>query len=280
MLGSNVPTTGGLPKGFVTADQWGCECIQVYITPSRKWDVPDLSFDEIQKFKIAQNNSSVKHVVAHIPFLVNLASPESEKRQKSIKRLSIELERAKQLGVPSLVLHPGSYISSSEQIGLQCIIDGLKLSLDKSANLNTVVYLETTAGQGSNLGYKFEQIAYILKGVDRAQLGVCFDTCHVFAAGYDIRGYEGYKNVLNVFDKVIGLDKLGVIHLNDSSRVLGSRIDRHATIGKGYIGEELFKAIVNDSRFQLIPKILEEPDRDTNTPSALAFLRQLQKDNY
>jgi len=280
MLGSNVPTIGGLPKGFVTADKWGCECIQVYITPSRKWDVPDLSFDEIQKFKIAQKNSAVEHVVAHIPFLVNLASPDSWKRQKSIKRLSIELERAKQLGVPSLVLHPGSYISSSEQVGLQLIIDGLKLALDESANPSTTVYLETTAGQGSNLGYRFEQIAYIIKGVDRAQLGVCFDTCHVFAAGYDIRGYEGYENVLKIFDNVIGLDKLGVIHLNDSARDLGSRIDRHATIGKGYIGEVLFKALVNDNRFKSIPKIVEDPDRDTITPSALAYLRQLQKEKH
>lgn len=273
MIGANVPTIGGISKGFYWAKEWGCECIQIYVTLSRRWDVSDLSSEEILKFKSAWQGSPVKKVVAHVPYLVNLASPDENLWKKSINRLSIELSRAQQLGVAFLILHPGSYGNSSIKEGIKRIIDGLNFVLNKTKNLTTKILLETMSGQGTTIGSNFEEIAYILKGVKKTKsLGVCFDTAHVFIAGYDIRKYE---TILKEFNKIIGLGKIKAFHLNDAKTKLGSRNDRHACIGEGELGLQVFRAIMNDSRFLNVPKILEIPERDKKSKSNLELLRSL-----
>lgn len=276
MIGSNVPTVGGLPMGFRYADEWGCQCIQIYVTLSRRWEVPDLTPIEIAKFKDAWGRSAVRKVIAHIPYLVNLASPDNVLWQKSIDRLMTEVSRAQQFGVSCLVLHPGSYGNSNRKEGIQRIIDALDKVHERQDSLSPKILLETMAGQGKAIGSCFEEIALILREVKKPEsLGICFDTGHVFMAGYDIRGYQGYKDVMEDFEAIIGLDKIESFHLNDSQTYLGSRNDRHACIGEGELGLQIFHALLKDERFFKIPKILEIPERDKRSKDNLDLLREL-----
>ncbi len=281
MLGSNVPAhpaRGGLATLFQYAEEWRCECAQTYITLSRRWNVPDLSPEEILDFKSAWRESQVKQVIAHVPLLVNLASPVDNIWQKSRDRLSTELSRANRLGIQFLVLHPGYCRNLDKETGIRRIIGALYNVLDNVFDSTAMILLETTAGQGTAVGSRFEEIAYILERArKKARLGVCFDTAHVFEAGYDIRGYRGYEKVLKKFDLIIGLDKLKVIHLNDSKTGLGSKVDRHASIGEGKLGLQIFHAFVGDPRFRDTPKVLEMPERDgKKVQKQLELLRKLQ----
>lgn len=277
MLGCTVPTLGGLPKGFSWARKWGCECIQIYVTLSRRWDVSELSAKEVVKFKSAWEDSPVKTIVAHVPYLVNLASPDKSLWRISKERLSIELSRAGQFGVNFLVLHPGSYGNSNKEDGMKRIIEAINAIASEIDNQTTQILLETMAGQGTTIGATFEEIAQILEGINNPGVSaVCFDTAHVFEAGYDIRGYKGYETVLKEFDKIIGLHRIRTIHVNDSKTKLGSRIDRHACIGEGTLGLEIFHAIMRDARFLHIPKVLEIPERDKRSEDNLRLLRKLQ----
>lgn len=278
MLGSNVPTVGGLPKGFHWAKEWGCESIQVYITLSRRWEVPELSEKEIVDFKSAWQNSSVKKVLAHVPYLVNLASPDKNLWQRSKVRFKIELSRAQQFGVDFLVLHPGNYRNSNLKDGLKRITEALNMVSIETNTSTTKILLETMAGQGTTLGSNFEELAYMLDEVERPELfGICFDTAHVFISGYDIRGYKGYAKVFEEFDQTIGLGRIGAFHINDSKTKLGSRSDRHACIGEGELGLQVFHAFVKDARFSKIPQILEIPERDQKSRNNLKLLRSLQE---
>jgi deoxyribonuclease-4 len=276
MIGSNVPTRGGLPNGFRYGDHWKCEAIQIYITLSRRWAVPDLTAQEIAEFKSAWSKSNVKQVVAHVPFLVNLASPKSDLRKKSIDRLIIEIDRANKFGVPYLVLHPGSNPNREE--GINYIVAGLNTILSIDCHSGAKILLETVAGQGNSIGFMFEELAFIIESVQRTdRLGVCFDTCHVFAAGYNFRGYDGYEQVLKQFDATIGLSRIGVFHINDSESNRGSRVDRHAhSIGEGFIGLQAFHALLQDSRFFNTPMILEIPERDKKSKDSVQILKDLR----
>jgi len=275
MLGSNVPTIGGLPVGFKYAEEWGCDSIQIYVTLSRRWTVPDLTENEVCQFRTAWQRSTVKIVVAHVPFLVNLASTSGDIRRKSISRLIIESERASKFGVSYLVLHPGS--NPNRQKGLNLIVEGLDIVLNSTNDSRVKILLETVAGQGNQICSRFEELAYVLERVqDPERLGICFDTCHVFAAGYDIRGYDGYERVIEKLDRIVGLDRVKAFHLNDSKTSLGSRVDRHASIGEGLLGLQLFHAVVRDNRFSDIPKILEIPERDDRSHENLELLRNLR----
>jgi len=275
MLGSNVPTIGGFHTGFKWGDRWGCEVIQIYITLSRRWNVPELAKGEISKFKMAWQESSVKEVVAHVPYLVNLASQDKELYQKSIERLLIEISRAIKFGVSLLVLHPGSYGKSRREKGVKRIIDALN-SIFQEIDFPGKILLETMAGQGTTIGSRFEELALILEKVKKPEsLGICLDTGHLFMAGYDIRGYEGYQKILDEFDRIIGIEKIKAIHLNDSKTDLGRRVDRHASIGEGKLGLQTFQAILKDERFKGVPKILEIPERDTKSKNNLELLRKL-----
>jgi len=279
MLGSNVPTIGGFYTGFKWGNKWGCEVIQIYITLSRRWEVPELTKEEISKFKMAWQESSVKEVVAHVPYLVNLASPDKELYQKSIERLLIEISRAIKFGVSLLVLHPGSYGNSKKEEGIKRVIEALNNVLQE-IDFPGKILLETMAGQGTTIGSRFEELALILEKVQKSEsLGVCLDTGHLFMAGYDIRGYEGYQKILDEFDRIIGIEKIKAIHLNDSKTGLGARRDRHACIGEGKLGLQTFQAILKEERFHNIPKILEIPERETRSQDNLELLKTLaQKD--
>jgi deoxyribonuclease-4 len=281
MIGSNVPahpSRGGLATLFHYADEWGSECAQTYITLSRRWSVRDLRPEEISDFKSTWQKSKVKEVVAHVPLIVNLASPLDETWQKSTDRLSAELHRVNQLGIHFLVLHTGYYGDSGKKTGTERVIKGLKTVLDGVNESTGKILLETMAGQGTALGFRFEDIAHILNNVAKKNfLGVCLDTSHVFAAGYDLRGYQGYDRVLKEFDAAIGLDELKAIHLNDSKTELGSRVDRHAPIGEGKMGLQVFHAFVTDQRFRDTPMVLELPSRDADLiKRQLELLRKLQ----
>lgn len=277
MLGSNVPTIGGFHTGFEWGDRWGCEVIQIYVTLSRRWSVPELTEKEVSKFKTAWQKSSVKEVVAHIPYLVNLASPDEKLYQKSIKRLKIEISRALNFGISLIVLHPGSYGKSKKEDGIKRIVSALNNILQE-VDSPIKILLETMAGQGTTIGSRFEELATIMEKVKKSEfLGICLDTGHLFMAGYDIRGYEGYQKVLEEFDRILGIEKIKVIHLNDSKTDLGSKSDRHACIGEGKLGLQVFHAILRDERFKRIPKILEIPERDKKSKDNLELLRNLQK---
>ena len=273
MLGATVSAKGGYYTAFENGDKWKCECIQFYITPSRTWKVPDLSKDEIIKFKTAWKKSMVKEVVAHIPYLVNLATSDKVLWNKSIDRIRIELSRADKLGVSLLALHPGSFGNSTIEKGFERIILGLNKILEKYKG-NAKILLETMAGQGTMIGFRFEHLNFILKKIPKQQLiGICFDLGHLFSAGYNVGEIKGYKKTLSEFDKIIGLEKIKAIHLNNSKSDLGSRVDRHASIGKGKIDLAVFQAIIKDKRFKNIPKLLELKENETE--ESLKVLQKL-----
>lgn len=277
MLGSTVPTIGGLPMGFRHGDAWGCECIQIYVTLSRKWEVAELTDVEVSAFKDAWQQSAVKQVVAHVPYLVNLATPDDEMRQKSVERLHTEFNRADRFGVPTLILHPGGYKSSTPEEGLRRIVEALNGIFRAFPSSPTRILLETMAGQGTMLGARFEELAWILSELEQPERsGVCFDTSHVFAAGYDIRGYGGYTVVMKEFDRIIGIDRIGAFHTNDSKVEFGSRHDRHAWIGEGELGLQTFHGLVRDKRFYKIPMVLEMPDFENRSKQNLDILKKLR----
>jgi len=214
--------------------------------------------------------------VAHDSYLINIASVDKDLLHKSRESLLIELTRAENLGLPYLVMHPGS--NPDEKDGIKRIADSLNWVHSKAPEYKAKICLETTAGQGKTLGFRFEQIAETIDKVDqKTRLGVCYDTAHTFAAGYDIRTKKVYQETFKEFDKIIGLKRLRVIHLNDSKKDLGTRVDRHEHIGKGFIGLEAFRLLVNDPRFEKIPKILETPKEGDMDKKNLKVLRSLIK---
>lgn len=277
MIGSNVPQIGGFKTGFLYGDIWNCDCIQIYITPSRRWDINTFSEEDIQIFKELWRKSKVKEIVAHIPFIVNLATPDEEHLEKSINRVISELKRAAALEINNLVLHPGSFKSSTREEGINRLIKSLNYIYDNVKDLKkNKLCLETMAGQGHMLCSSFNEIKKILDNVNQKFFGVCFDVAHVFISGYDIRGYKGYQTIMNQFDEIVGVDNIKVIHLNDSRTELGSKNDRHENIGEGKIGLQTFHSFVIDERFKKIPKIIEIPDRDEKSQENLNLLRNLQ----
>jgi deoxyribonuclease-4 len=282
MIGSNVPAhsgKGGLSTLFPYAERWGCECAQTYITLSRTWKTRELSPEETLGFRTAWQASSVKQVIAHVPLIVNPAAPIDAIWQNSKARLATELSIADQLGIRLLVMHPGYCGRIGKKAGIGRTVDALNDVLNGADASRAMILLETMAGQGTAIGSRFEELAEIIKGVEKSHLlGVCLDTCHVFAAGYDIRGYQGYENVLKEFDAKVGKDKLKMLHVNDSKGDLGCRIDRHMAIGEGKLGLQVFHAIVRDKRFEDTPKVLELPTRDEEKiQQQLRLLRRLQE---
>ncbi len=276
MLGSTVPTVGGIEKAFYWGDRWGCEAVQFYLTLSRKWQVDDISQEKIDSFKKSWKSSKVKEVVAHIPYLVNLISENETTKEKSIERMVAEIERAEVLGVKYLVLHPGSRGKQDKEGAIKALKKSFDLVLSRVAPKNVKILIETMAGQGTALGSSFQEIKEILSALDNDNLfSVCFDSAHVLEAGYDIRGKENYKEVLDEFNKYIPLEKIEAFHLNDSKTKVDSRVDRHEHIGKGEIGLAFFKELLNDDRFKKIPKILETPSMETMSEENLKVLRKL-----
>ncbi len=277
MLGATVPTIGGLHKAFDSATAWDCECLQIYLTMSRRWDSPPLTFEQQQAFLASWHASNVQEVISHVPFLVNIASPDTILWNKSVKRLLFEVKTAVELSVRFLVLHPGSPRESDREDGIRRAIEAVNISLEDADDTCPMILIETMAGQGTALGSSFEELARMLGDIEKRRFaGVCFDMAHVFAAGYDISGYEGYERVLAQFDSIVGADAIGTIHINDSQTRLGSKHDRHTYVGEGQIGLQAFHSVLRDPRFATIPKVLELPGRGDSIKDNLKFLRNLQ----
>jgi len=259
-FGSHMSISGGIHKAVIRGKETGCDCIQIFTKNSNQWYAKEYATDEISLFKKLRDEYEINPIIAHASYLINLASPDDSLYEKSINSFYEELTRADLLDIPFIVIHPGSHRGSGEKEGLQKVALAIDAIYEKGVNLKVQILLETTAGQGTNLGYKFEQIAEIIDETkEKKKVGVCFDTAHSFCAGYDIRAPLSYKETFNQFEKTIGAGKIKAIHLNDAKKGLGTRIDRHEHIGKGEIGLMGLKNLVNDERFEHIPMILETP---------------------
>lgn len=276
LFGAHVSVAGGLHRAFEWTEKYGCECLQIFTKSQLRWTAKPITADEAARWSEAWNASGDLPCVIHGSYLINLASPEEELRKRSVNALVDELERAHALGIPYVNTHPGSHKGAGEEAGLKACARSLSEVLKRTAKLTSSLLLETTAGQGGDLGASFEHLAYLIehtKGGER--LGVCFDTCHAFASGYDFTTDKSYKQLWKDFDGLIGIERLKAFHLNDSKFECGSHRDRHAEIGKGHIGAAGFKRLVCDSRFKNTPGITELPDEIT--PPSLKTLRRLRK---
>lgn len=263
ILGAHRATVGGRHNAFTSAKSIGCRAIQIFTSSPRQWAAQPVTDEDAERWFAAWRKSRIPHVVAHDSYLINLASPEEGLREKSAAAFLEELRRCDRLGIPYLVTHPGAHVGAGEEDGLLTFADRLRRLYDEHDDLRATTLLETTAGQGTSLGWRFEQLAELLARIGLPErTGICFDTCHAFAAGYDLRSDEGCAATLDALDRVVGLDRLKVIHLNDSKGALGSRVDRHEQIGEGEIGQRAFQLLVTDRRLQDIPMVVETPDLD------------------
>ncbi len=259
LVGSHISSAGELHLAFTRGESIGCTVMQIFTKSSRQWFAKKLKDCEIEAFRNASKKSSIKIVVSHAGYLINIASKNSDVIKKSVKSLIDEINLCESLQIPYLVLHPGSHIGAGEEKGIELITQNLDIALDAAPG-KSMVLLENMAGQGTNIGYKFEQLRNIIDLCKhKKRLGVCFDTCHAFAAGYDISDHKTYQQTFKLFDKIIGLEKLKIIHVNNSSGALGSKVDRHAPLTDGKIQLEAFKLMMNDKNLVDIPKILETP---------------------
>ncbi|HZX47986.1 MAG: deoxyribonuclease IV [Thermodesulfovibrio sp. RBG_19FT_COMBO_42_12] len=260
MLGAHMSIAGGVDKAIERGASLSCTAIQIFTKNSNQWDGRPITEDEVVRFKTLLRKSSIKQIIAHDSYLINLASGSSELRERSVNALISEVDRCRTLEIPYVVIHPGAHTGVGEDEGIKNIIHSLDIICAKTDGWGVDIALETTAGQGTNIGYRFEHLSRIITGVKyNNRIKTCIDTCHIFAAGYDIRTPEGYEKVIDEFNKLVGLDRLACIHLNDSKKGLESRVDRHEHIGKGFIGKESFRTIINDRRFNDIAMIIETP---------------------
>jgi len=260
ILGAHMSIAGGYYKAVEAARRVGCDCVQLFTKNNNQWRAKPIEEVQEVQFQAALAEQGIGHPISHDSYLINMASPDDALWKKSIDAFVIELQRAEQLGIPCVVAHPGAYTSSSEAKGLNRIIRALNEVHKQTVGLKVQCLLETTAGQGSNLGWKFEHLAAVLDGVrDPDRLGVCFDTCHVFAAGYPMGTEKDYKATMRALNKTVGVKKIRAFHLNDSQKPLGSRVDRHAAIGRGEMGKEPFRFLLADRRFRKVPMYLETP---------------------
>jgi len=261
-LGAHVSASGGVENAPLNAKEIGAKAFALFTKNQRQWNSAPLTKDNISKFR--QNCEKLgflpNHILPHDSYLINLGHPGADELAKSRAAFLDEMMRCQQLGLDRLNFHPGSHLKLvSEDVCLKTIAESINIALDKTQGVTAVI--ENTAGQGSNLGYRFEQIRAIIDHVeDKSRVGVCLDTCHTFTAGYDLRSPEGYSETFLSFDEIVGFKYLKGMHLNDSKKELASQVDRHDSIGKGFLGKEVFSRIMNDNRFDDIPLILETPD--------------------
>lgn len=263
LLGAHESVAGGLYRAFERIEKVGGEALQIFTRNQRQWNPAPLKEEEIALFKKSHEESGYIPVASHASYLANLATSKDELLDKSINSLVLEFERCQQLGVPYVVMHPGSHGGDGVEVGLARFVAGLDRAFERSTSGVTLL-LETTAGQGTGLGSRFEEIAYIIEHSKFSErLGVCVDTCHIFAAGYELRTVAGYEETMVAMDESFGSDRVKFFHLNDSKKGLGSKVDRHEHIGKGEIGLEGFRNLLSDDRFKGLPMTLETPKSDS-----------------
>jgi len=260
LLGAHMSIAGGVGNAFIEGKKVNCDAIQIFTKSSRQWASKPYSKEEIEQFHINRKETGIGTVVAHDSYLLNMGSPDAALRTRSVAAFIDELERCEILGVTNLIAHPGAHVGAGELDGIKTIARSLDEVHKACPGYTAKVTLEITAGQGSNLGYRFEQIGNMIDATRESDhLRVCFDTEHAFAAGYDIRTRDGYERTFGEFDEAIGIEILAAFHLNDSKKEFNSRVDRHEHIGKGFIGIEAFRMLVNDRRFWGLPMCLETP---------------------
>lgn len=260
LLGAHVSTAGGVETAFERAEKIGATAIAIFSKNSNQWKAKPLSDETIEAFRTAWKASSVKKVITHASYLINLATPDDVLWRKSIDAMIIELTRAELLGIHAVVLHPGAHVGAGIDFGITRIGRALDTIHQEIPGCPVTTLLETSAGQGSSLGCSFEELGRMIESTsETSRVGVCFDTCHVFAAGYDIRTKKGYDKAIRELLRHVPRRYIGAVHLNDSKRELGSRVDRHELIGEGHIGTKTFELLLNDPVFKGIPKVLETP---------------------
>jgi len=261
-IGAHVSAEGGVQNAPLNAAAIGARAFALFIKNQKQWFAKPLSADTIKQFRDNCEKSGYKpfQILPHDGYLINLGNPEKEALEKSRESFIDEMKRCELLGLDRLNFHPGSHLGKTdEESCLRTIAESVNISLDKTSGVTAVI--ENTAGQGTNLGHRFEQIKYIIDHIeDKSRVGVCFDTCHAFTAGYEIRTQEGFRKTFEEFDRIIGIKYLKGMHINDSRKEHASRVDRHENLGKGFLGEEVFRLIVNDPRFDDMPLILETPE--------------------
>jgi len=260
LLGAHFSIAKGLHNALLEAQSYGCSALQLFTKNANTWKERTLSAGEIERFAAARASTGITCIASHTSYLINLASPDKNKQAMSVEALRQELIRSSLLNIPHVVLHPGSHMGTGEQAGILRIAESVNRIFSDTPGIETRLLFETTAGQGSNLGYRFEQLALLLDKVEkRTGVGICLDTGHIFAAGYDIRTKKAYLKTMAAFNAVVGRHQLYVIHLNDSKKCLGSKIDRHEHIGRGEIGMPAFGFVMNDPGLGNVPKIIETP---------------------
>ena len=265
-LGTHVSIAGGVDKAPGRGASVGCAAMQIFVKNNNRWEGPPISEAQVDGFHrgLQAAGIPIRHVFAHTCYLINLASTKEDVAAKSETALEDELRRCHQLSVPGLVMHPGAHLGEGREAGLRRIAAAMLRVIDRTPQVRTRVLFETTAGTGTNLGGPFEDLGELLARIDAPErVGVCLDTCHIFAAGYDLRTADAYARSLGAFERAVGFQHLHAIHLNDSKHGLGSRKDRHEHIGQGHLGEEPFRLLLTDPRFAKIPMSLEtEKDAD------------------
>lgn len=265
-LGAHVSSSGGLFNAPLNAKAIGADAFAMFTKNQKQWSAKPLTADEIAQFQkaVSENGFAPDYILPHDSYLINLGNADPEKRSRSLASFCEELARASALGLKYVNFHPGSHLKEiTEEECLDLIADSVNKALAEVTTGSTMAVIEATAGQGTNVGYKFEHIARIIAGIqDKSRVGVCIDTCHIFAAGYDISTAAGFENVMSEFDRIIGIKYLKAMHLNDAKKPCGSKVDRHECLGKGFIGLEGFKYIMQSSYFDNMPLVLETPEPD------------------
>jgi deoxyribonuclease-4 len=275
-LGAHMSIAGGLHRACERGAEAGCDVIQIFVKNQRQWRAGRLLPGEVAEFRAARETHGIRTAFAHDTYLINMASGNAAMWKKSVAAFVDELERCEALGLASLVTHPGSPCDEPEEVGIRQMARGLNAALRRTKGYATRVLLETTAGQGACVGWRFEHLRAILDRVGEPErVGFCLDTCHVFAAGYDLSTRQGYEDTMGTFDRVVGLRRIEAFHVNDSKKGLGCRVDRHEHIGKGAIGLEAFRCLMRDRRFRDVPKVIETPKENDMDAVNLKLLRQL-----
>jgi deoxyribonuclease IV len=273
LLGAHMPIKDGLGAAIREGERIGCTAVQVFTKSPQMWKSKPITEDMVQDFRTACEETGISSVVVHDSYLINMASGDPELREKSVAGLTEEMNRCAQYGIRFCNSHMGAHVGQGEDVGIQLLVEGAKRVLAES-DPSVFLLMETTAATGSSLGGTFEQLRRVLDGLQGdARVGVCVDTCHIFAAGYDIRDAETFAETFARFDSVVGFDRLMAVHCNDSLGAFGSKKDRHASVGEGEIGVEAFRLLVNDERFARIPILLETPIENEGHARDLAKLK-------
>ncbi|HEY1859159.1 MAG TPA: deoxyribonuclease IV [Gemmataceae bacterium] len=263
LFGAHMSAAGGCHNALLIAQAHQCDSVQLFTKNANQWNAPDLKDEDVQTFRRTLRKTRLRYPTAHDSYLINLATPDDVLYRRSLEAFVVEVQRAEQLRLSYLVMHPGAHVGSGEEAGIARVAAALDEVHQRCPGFRVKVLLENTAGQGTTLGWRFEHLAGILKTVaEPKRLGVCLDTCHTFAAGYGMTPAKEYQATMREFDRLIGLKRLRVFHLNDSVKPFGSRVDRHAHIGKGCLGLEPFRLLVNDPRFRDRPMLLETPKEE------------------